>query len=295
VQNDSQWNVNFTMPSYFLEGESFFILSKLDSIIENKKAEINPEKITNTFSLFGTIDYYVFFDPSKETIESINFDNFIVCFMDKNVDLRLDYIKRIKNKSEYHCFDPIPTTDFISLKNLFHEIQTSNFLPTKKVSLKYKGSKQNYEWYDIGLISDILNLEDQNIFEQIGESFFDIWKFSNMLWSGNPKCLEQLSYINDKNFEDYFNRIRETSKYYLEIVQTKATSFSEHKKYMPNTALENEYRFEKTKEQINAISAKNQIYAINSFETCLKNVRLGSSPKLELLKLFFELKRYGSK
>lgn len=283
------------MPSYFLEGESFFVLSKLDSIIDNKKVEVNPEKITNTLSLFRSADYYVFFDPSRETIENINCDNFILCFIDKNVDLRLDYIKKIKNKSEYHCFDPIPTTDFISLRNLFQDAQASNFLPIKKISLKYKGSKQNYEWYDLGLISDILSLGDQTIFNQIGESFFDIWKFSNMLWAGNPKCLEQIGYINEKNFEDYFNRIRETSKYYLEIIQTKASTFSEHKKYMPNTALENEYRFEKTKEQINAIGADNQIYAINSFETCLKNVRLGSSPKLELLKLFFELKKYGSK
>ena len=106
------------MSNYILEGESFFILEKLYELTEGKKIEINPEKI-NPFSLFGNVDYYVFFDPDKETIESINFNNFILCFMDKNVDLRLDYIKRIKQISTIKTFDPIPTTDFQTLKEIF--------------------------------------------------------------------------------------------------------------------------------------------------------------------------------
>jgi hypothetical protein len=237
----------------------------------------------------------VFIDPDKQTIENINCDNFIVCFMDKNIDLRLDYIKKIKNKSEYHCFEPIPTTDFDSLREIFPEIKSSNFLPSKKFNLKYKGSKQNYEWYDLSLIADLLTLNDQGLFEHMNDTFFDIWKFSDLIWSGNPKCVEQIIYINDKNFEDYFNRIRETSKDYLEILQTNAKNFNEHKKLMPNTSLLNEYRFNKVKEKLNLIDSNHQIDIIYSFDICLKNVRSGSNPKLELLKLFFNFKKYVSK
>jgi hypothetical protein len=283
------------MSSYLLEGESFFTLAKLDSLIENKKIELNPVKLTNTLSLFKNVDYYVFIDPDKQTIENINCNNFIVCFMDKNIDLRLDYIKKIKNKSEYHCFEPIPTTDFDSLREIFPEIKSSNFLPSKKLNLKYKGSKQNYEWYDLSLIADILALNDQGLFEHMNDTFFDIWKFSDLIWSGNPKCVEQIVYINDKNFEDYFNRIRETSKDYLEILQTNAKNFNEHKKLMPNTSLLNEYRFNKVKEKLNLIDSNHQIDIIYSFDICLKNVRSGSNPKLELLKLFFNFKKYVSK
>jgi hypothetical protein len=283
------------MSSYLLEGESFFTLAKLDSLIENKKIELNPVKLTNTLSLFKNVDYYVFIDPDKQTIENINCNNFIVCFMDKNIDLRLDYIKKIKNKSEYHCFEPIPNTDFDSLREIFPEIKSSNFLPSKKLNLKYKGSKQNYEWYDLSLIADILALNDQGLFEHMNDTFFDIWKFSDLIWSGNPKCVEQIVYINDKNFEDYFNRIRETSKDYLEILQTNAKNFNEHKKLMPNTSLLNEYRFNKVKEKLNLIDSNHQIDIIYSFDICLKNVRSGSNPKLELLKLFFNFKKYVSK
>jgi len=283
------------MSSYLLEGESFFILAKLDSLIENKKIELNPMKLSNTLSLFRNLDYYVFIDPDKQTIENINCDNFIVCFMDKNIDLRLDYIKKIKNKSEYHCFEPIPTTDFDALREIFPEIKSSNFLPSKKFNLKYKGSKQNYEWYDLSLIADLLTLNDQGLFEHMNDTFFDIWKFSDLIWSGNPKCVEQIIYINDKNFEDYFNRIRETSKDYLEILQTNAKNFNEHKKLMPNTSLLNEYRFNKVKEKLNLIDSNHQIDIIYSFDICLKNVRSGSNPKLELLKLFFNFKKYVSK
>jgi hypothetical protein len=283
------------MSSYLLEGESFFILAKLDSLIENKKIELNPMKLSNTLSLFRNVDYYVFIDPDKQTIENINCDNFIVCFMDKNIDLRLDYIKKIKNKSEYHCFEPIPTTDFDALREIFPEIKSSNFLPSKKFNLKYKGSKQNYEWYDLSLIADLLTLNDQGLFEHMNDTFFDIWKFSDLIWSGNPKCVEQIVYINDKNFEDYFNRIRETSKDYLEILQTNAKNFNEHKKLMPNTSLLNEYRFNKVKEKLNLIDSNHQIDIIYSFDICLKNVRSGSNPKLELLKLFFNFKKYVSK
>jgi len=283
------------MSSYLLEGESFFILAKLDSLIENKKIELNLMKLSNTLSLFRNVDYYVFIDPDKQTIENINCDNFIVCFMDKNIDLRLDYIKKIKNKSEYHCFEPIPTTDFDALREIFPEIKSSNFLPSKKFNLKYKGSKQNYEWYDLSLIADLLTLNDQGLFEHMNDTFFDIWKFSDLIWSGNPKCVEQIVYINDKNFEDYFNRIRETSKDYLEILQTNAKNFNEHKKLMPNTSLLNEYRFNKVKEKLNLIDSNHQIDIIYSFDICLKNVRSGSNPKLELLKLFFNFKKYVSK
>jgi hypothetical protein len=283
------------MSSYLLEGESFFTLAKLDSLIENKKIELNPMKLSNTLSLFRNVDYYVFIDPDKQTIENINCDNFIVCFMDKNIDLRLDYIKKIKNKSEYHCFEPIPTTDFDALREIFPEIKSSNFLPSKKFNLKYKGSKQNYEWYDLSLIADLLTLNDQGLFEHMNDTFFDIWKFSDLIWSGNPKCVEQIVYINDKNFEDYFNRIRETSKDYLEILQTNAKNFNEHKKLMPNTSLLNEYRFNKVKEKLNLIDSNHQIDIIYSFDICLKNVRSGSNPKLELLKLFFNFKKYVSK
>ena len=295
MQNDRERYIDLTMSSYILEGESFLVLEKLDSLIENKKVEFNPVKLSNTLSLLRNVDYYVFIDPDKEIIENINCDNFILCFMDKNIDLRLDYIKKIKNKGKYYCFEPVPTTDFVSLKQIFPDIKPNNFLPSKKANLKYKGTKQNYEWYDLNLISDILSLSDQSLFEHISHSFFDIWKFTDLLWSGNSKCTEQIAYINDKNFEDYFNRIRETSKDYLEILQTNSKTFSEHKKLMPNTALTNEYRFDKVKEKLNLINLNHQLDIIYSFDVCLKNVRLGSSPKLELLKLFFNFKKYASR
>ena len=101
--------------------------------------------------------------------------------------------------------------------------------------------------------------------------------------------------IDEKNFEDYFNRIRETSKDYLEVIQSRARSFSEHKKILPNTSLTNEFRFDKINEKLKRIHSNHHLSIIYSFDDCLKNVRLGSNPKLELLKLFFNFKKYVSK
>jgi len=256
------------MSNYILEGESFFILEKLYELTEGKKIEINPEKI-NPFSLFGNVDYYVFFDPDKETLEQQNLDKFILCFMDKNIDQRLDYIKKIKQKAQLLSFEPIPTTDFDSFKKVFPMFKTNlNSLPFKKNSLKYKGSKQNYEWFDLCLIS----------------------RFTDLLWSGNIKCLEQIKYINDKNFEDYFNRIRETSKDYLEVIQTGASNFYSHKKLYSDSVVNNEFRFNKIKEKLNLINSDCVLDCVGYFDVCLKNVREGSNPKVEMIKLFYKFK-----
>ena len=278
------------MSNYILEGESFFILEKLYELTEGKKIEINPEKI-NPFSLFGNVDYYVFFDPDKETLEQQNLDKFILCFMDKNIDQRLDYIKKIKQRAQLLSFEPIPTTDFDSFKKVFPMFKTNlNSLPFKKNSLKYKGSKQNYEWFDLCLISDLYEIGDINIYQQVFESYFDIWRFTDLLWSGNIKCLEQIKYINDKNFEDYFNRIRETSKDYLEVIQTGASNFYSHKKLYSDSVVNNEFRFNKIKEKLNLINSDCVLDCVGYFDVCLKNVREGSNPKVEMIKLFYKFK-----
>ena len=282
------------MSNYILEGESFFILEKLYELTEGKKIEINPEKI-NPFSLFGNVDYYVFFDPDKETIESINFNNFILCFMDKNVDLRLDYIKRIKQISTIKTFDPIPTTDFQTLKEIFPNITQPNSLPSKKGNLKYKGSKQNYEWFDLCLINDLYSFDDQKIYQLVFDSYFDIWRFTDDLWCGSTKCLSQIKYINEKNFEDYFNRIRETSKDYIELIQTQSKNFYLHKQAYSSTSITNEFRFSKIREKLILLKPNSENFVLSLFEECLKNVRLGSNPKLEMIKLFFKFKQNVSK
>lgn len=279
------------MSSYFLEGESFFVLNKLDEIIENKKVEFNPDKVFKTLSLINKVDYYVYFDPDKETIEKINHDNFIICFVDKNVDLRLDYIKKVKNQANYHCFEPIPTTDFVALKAIFPKIANSNFLPFKKGSLKYKGSKQSYEWFDLNLIADLYFYNDPEIYKSVCNSYFDIWKFSDGLWSGSLECVKQIPYINESNFEDYFNRIRETSKDYIEVIQSGAKNFWQHRKLIPNCIITNEYRFNKVKEKLDTIKPEAQLLALSYFDECLKNVRQGSNQKIELIKLFFNFKK----
>ena len=280
------------MANYILEGETFFVLDKLSSLTHGKKVEINPER-TKTVSLFDTTDYYVFFDPDKETIEKVASNNFILCFLDKNLDLRLDYVKKAKQKSEFTSFEPIPTTDFAALKRVFPNLKNnSNSLPSKKGNLKYKGAKQNYEWFDLCLISDLYEFGDENIYKLVFESYFDIWKFTDFLWSGNNECIKQISYINDSNFEDYFNRIRETSKDYLDAYITNSNSFFAHKNLYPNTILTNEFRFDKVKEKLNKIQKNNVLNCISYFDDCLMNVRMGSNPKLELLKLFFKFKQH---
>lgn len=278
------------MPNYLIEGDSFFVLNKMRSLTREKKIVFNPDSVSK-FSLIKNIDFYVYIDPAKETVEKINHNNFIICFLDKNVDLRLDWVKKIKAISEFHSFDPVPSTDFSSLSEVFPNIQ-SNKLPSKKVSLKYKGSKQNYEWFDLSLISDLYYLNDESIFEKVFDGYFDIWDFTDKLWSGDISALLLISTINEKNFEDYFNRIRETSKDYLELLQTDAKNFYEHRKCLQNSVLNNEFRFNKVREKLNKLKKNSEIFAIDLFEDCLKNVRSGSNPKLEMVKLFFKFKKY---
>ena len=278
------------MSSKTLEGESYFILKELNKITQNKQVVYNPESIP-AFSLFNQADYYVFFDPDKEVIEALHGSNFIVCFMEKNVDLRADYIKKLKNKTTWTTFEPIPTTDPASLLEEFPNISfKNNTLPFKKNPLKYKGQKQNYEWFDLNLINDLYHLSDTNIYGQVFDSFFDIWRFTDHLWTGNMRCLEQIKFIDDTNFENYFNRIRETSKDYLEVLQTNARTNHEHKTYLPQSIMTNEYRFEKVREKVNYINKNACLSVISEIDTCLKNVRLGSSPKLELVNLFYKFK-----
>ncbi len=278
------------MPNYILEGESYFVLTKLRELIEGKKVEFNPLP-SRGFSLLAKVDFNVYIDPDKETMEKIN-ENFIICFLDKNLDLRLDYVKKLKTKSEFISYEPVPSTDPQALKNIFRDINIANqSLPSKKASLKYKGAKQNYEWYDLCLIDDIYSLGDMNLFKQIFESYFDIWKFSDMLWSGDTKCLNQVRYINDKNFEDYFNRIRETSKDYIEVLQSQSSNFYEHRNNVKNSIITNQFRFDKVKEKLLNIEKGQEIYALSLIDQCLMNVREGSNPKIELIKMFFKFKK----
>lgn len=61
---------------------------------------------------------------------------------------------------------------------------------------------------------------------------------------------------------------------------------------MPNTLITNEYRFNKILEKTKYLKEFNEINALFQIEQCLKNVRLGSNPKLEIIKLFFSFKNY---
>jgi hypothetical protein len=275
------------MSSCIIEGESFFVLRKLHSIIKNKKVEFNPETVSQGFSLLENPDYYIFIDPDKDTCEQIKISNFIICFMDKNVDLRLDYIKQLKKRAEFFSFEPIPTTDFASLKNIFGNLdQGIQNYPSKKVNLKYKNAKQNYEWFDLCLIDDLLKTKDPHVFNSLNESYFDIWLFMDYLWANDSRGLNQIQYINNENFEEYFNRIRETLKDYLEVLQTGAKTFSEHKKALPNSVINHEFRFMKVKEKLRTRKNKNILDSLHKIDECLKNVRTGSNAKLEMLKLF---------
>ena len=277
------------MSNYVIEGESFFVLKEIQKITKNKKVEINPEKTSRNFSFFSQNDFSIYYDPEKATIETLT-DNFIVCFMDKNIDLRLDYIKKIKSKSEFITFDPIPSTDYSSLQTLFPNIKSQN-LPVKNNPLKYKGQKQNYEWFDLCLISDLYQF-NSSIYEELSNGYFDIWSFTDSLWSGKVNCLDQIKFINEKNFEDYFNRIRETSKDYIEIIQTKSNNFYDHKHKMPQCIINNLYRYDKVKEKLKNIKPNSEIDVIYLFEQCLKNVRQGSNPKIELINLFLRFTEY---
>jgi hypothetical protein len=276
------------MSRFILEGDAFFVLKNLQILAQNKKVVYQQESFTSGISFLNKPDYYVFFDMNKELSEHIINLPFIICNLDKNFDLRVDWVKRLKNNSEYKCFDPIPSTDFQSLKQIFTTAQFSQFLPVKKMPLKYKNSKQNYEWYDLSLIRDLLPYQEDNIFEELCESYFDIWLFTDALWSGDVSALKYISYINNSNFEDYFNRIRETIKDYAEVYQSDAKTFYQHCLLLESPLINNEFRFQKVKEKLHKIE-KNKIPIILSlYDECLKNVRSGSNPKLELISLFFK-------
>ena len=278
------------MSNHFLEGESYFVLKELARITDGKIIDIDPTP-TSSFSLLHQANYNVFIDPAKETLEKID-NNFIVCFLDKNVDQRLEYIKKIKQKCDFSTFEPIPTTDFTSLQKIFPQFkQSNNFLPHKNCSLKYKGQKQNYEWFDLCLIDNLRVFNDTSIFQILFDSYFDIWRFTDELWAGDSNCISQIKHINEKNFEEYFNKIRETSKDYLDVIQTNASNFYIHRQLMPNTIITNEFRFDKIKQKLCQLKPNTSIYTISFIDECLKNVRDGSNPKLELIKLFFRFKK----
>jgi hypothetical protein len=194
------------MPNYVLEGDSFFVLDELKKITKGKSTSFFTVKETE-FSFFDQADYNIYFEINKDTLSQIE-ENFIICIMDKNLDHRLDYVKKLKTKAEFICFDPIPTTDFKSLHKIFPKLEKTPYLPSKNISLKYKGSKQNYEWYDISLVNDLYQFNDVAVYQSLFDGFFDIWAFSDALWDQNESCLEMIEQINSQNFEDYFNRIR---------------------------------------------------------------------------------------
>ncbi len=276
------------MSNYFLEGDTYFVLKFLNELTNGKKIEFNPETKPD-FSLFSPTDYYVYLDPSKEIMDKIAHNNYIICFLDKNVDLRIDVIKKLKSKSEYRLFEPIPATDFKALVKIFPKLKGDFCLPTKNIPLKYNGTKQNYEWFDISLISDLYKYVDLDIYKKMFSMYIDIWSLTNDLWSSNNDYLLKICGINELNFENYFNRIRETSKDYIEVIQSSANTFSNHKAMISGTQL-NEYRFYKIKEKLNSIKAGKEIDALMYIEKCLKNVREGSNQKIELIGLFYNFK-----
>jgi len=278
------------MSNIILEGESFFVFRKLDLIIKNKKVEWNPDFIERSSTLFKKTDYYIFFNCDKATLEKNNHTNSIFCYPDKNLDLRTDWVKKIKKMSDFYSYEPIPTTDFQALKDLFQDAPQISQLPSKKASLKYKGTKQNYEWFDLMMINDVLSCGNKNSFEDLFSGYVDIWKFTDDFWSGNLHCLKQINLFDNDNFEEYFNKVRETSKDYLELLQTNAKTFEHHKSILPTSAITNSFRFLKVKEKLDKIKKKNPIEIISLFDECLKNVRDGSNAKLELIKIFFEYK-----
>lgn len=278
------------MPNYILEGESFFVLNRMDELTKGKKTIFNPQSSGNSMSLFQD-SISVYFDPDKEKCKSIK-GNFIVCFLDKNVDLRLDYIKDLKSKAVFESYDPIPTTDSDSMKKIFPKISKCNYVPFKKGLMKYKGSKQNYEWFDLSLIRDLYLLNDPSVFGHMN-AYFDIWSFVEHLWVGNLESLNQVKYINGNNFEDYFNRIRENIKDYVEVFQAQSSSFYDHKNKIPKSGITNEFYYNKIKNKIKLINESDVVDALSSFDQCLKNVRDGSNPKIELIKIILNFKKYA--
>lgn len=278
------------MSRYLLEGESFFVLKKLEEITKNKQVSFQQESFSNSLSFIHKADFYVFFDMNKELAEKIINLPFVVCNVDKNYDLRADWVKSLKNCSEYYCFDPIPSTDFQTLKKTFPDIEFTHFLPVKKTPLKYKNIKQNYEWYDLDLINNLLPFQDEKIFEEFCGSYFDIWQFTDALWSGNEKALKYISLITYSNFEEYFNRIRETIKDYIEVYQTNSNNLRQHTALIKNSIVINEFRFQKVKEKLNNIDQNKIAFILSLYDECLKNVREGANPKLELLGMFFKFK-----
>ena len=72
-------------------------------------------------------------------------------------------------------------------------------------------------------------------------------------------------------------------------------NFYEHKKLLPNSIITNEFRYNKVKEKLKSLKKDNEIFAIDLFDQCLMNVREGSNPKIEMIKLFFKFKKYVTK
>jgi len=52
----------------------------------------------------------------------------------------------------------------------------------------------------------------------------------------------------------------------------------------------NEFRFNKIKEKLNLINSDCVLDCVGYFDVCLKNVREGSNPKVEMIKLFYKFK-----
>lgn len=279
------------MPNYCLEGESYFIFDKIKQLTKGKKVIFDPDEISKNISFSSINTVNVFLNPNKELIGQIKTDNNIICFLDENLDQRLDYVKKLKTSYSLITYDPIPTTEFDELHKIFPKIQETTYLPSKKGSLKYKGQKQTYEWYDLNLINDIYQLQDLSLFDSIFGSNFDIWNFSDGLWSAKPDCLYQLEAITDTQiFEYYFNRIREVSKDYLEIIASKENTYQNHIQSYSNSAFSNYYRFKMVKDKLSLYKENYHLNLISYIEECLMNVREGSNPKIELLKLFLRFK-----
>lgn len=267
---------------HLLEGDSYFVLKELSKITSGKNVQYGG---IQTAGFLSKERIYVYPNPAVEELPvNFNFET-VIYFEDKNVDLRVDWVKKIRNLNSNHlCFDPIPSTDYSSLKKVFPDLETNLSLPTKECRIKYKGSKQNYEWFDLALIEDLKKIKDNSIFDLFEENF-NLWEFTDLLWNGNKKCIHYTSRINDDNFEYYFNRIRESVRDYLDVITTGAHNFYDHKKKYPNSVINNDYRFNKVKEKLNRNKKYTDSELAKFFDECLIDVRQGVNPKLALIDL----------
>jgi len=132
--------------------------------------------------------------------------------------------------------------------------------------------------------------------KKMGVVLLEHCKVDEVLFKDGQFCLESKAgnFTADFAFGAYGKRsnldLKQKRKFAL-TKQTGANNYHEHKRLLPQTVMTNEYRFEKVREKVNLLKKNYCLSAISEIDTCLKNVRLGSNPKLELVKLFYKFKQ----